>query len=157
MNLKQHTFIISQFSWVPGMSQLGCLLEILLRLQSTYQSKVPLTFGHWLLRIFFKILLTFIYFWERTHVGKGQRGRGRHKIQNRLQTPSCQHRARHRAWTLIMTWTKVRHSTNWATQAPPEFLIAGGLRCLYLKYMNPCGVSILGCYVIKSLDLNYWG
>ena len=42
-----------------------------------------------------------VYFWERDRVwvGEGQRERGRHKIQSRLQAPSCQHRVRCRAQT----------------------------------------------------------
>ena len=39
-----------------------------------------------------------VYFWERTQLERG-RERGRHRIWIRLQAPSCQHRARRRAWT----------------------------------------------------------
>ena len=43
--------------------------------------------------------LMFIYFWEtESEQGRG-RERGRHRIRSRLQAPSCQLRAWHRAWT----------------------------------------------------------
>ena len=42
-----------------------------------------------------------VYFWrrERVRAGEGQRERGKHRIQSRIQALSCQHRARHGAWT----------------------------------------------------------
>ena len=45
--------------------------------------------------------LTFIYFWdkERQSMDGGGSERGRHRIWNRLQALSCQHRARRGAWT----------------------------------------------------------
>ena len=47
------------------------------------------------------IFLTFIHYWkiETEHEQGRGRKRGRHRIQSRLQALSCQHRARHRAWT----------------------------------------------------------
>ena len=68
------------------------------------------------------IFLTFIYFWERERAHKWKRGRERrrHRIQSRLHALSCHHRARHGA---DMTWAKVGHSTNWATQAPLFWLL----------------------------------
>ena len=50
---------------------------------------------------FFKFFLTCIYFWdrERQSMNRGGSERGRHRIRNRLQAPSCQHRARRRART----------------------------------------------------------
>ena len=67
-------------------------------------------------------ILTFIYFWEinRAQVGEGQR-------ENETESE-----AGSRLWALsiqpdvgleptnyeIMTWAKVRHLTEWATQAP---------------------------------------
>ena len=45
----------------------------------------------------------FIYFWEIERVSRGGAERGRHRIQSRLQGPSCQYRAwcgarTHRVW-----------------------------------------------------------
>ena len=63
--------------------------------------------------LFFKKM--FIYFWERER-GRG-RDRGGHRIWNRLQAPSCQHRARYGARThgpwdhdLRRSWTLNRQS-----------------------------------------------
>ena len=69
-----------------------------------------------LVYFFKKFFLTFIYFFEterdRAWMGEGQRERGRHRIQNRLQALSCRHRARSRAQThrprdhdLSRSWT----------------------------------------------------
>ena len=54
----------------------------------------------------------FLYFRERERQRKSGRGRerGRHRIQSRLQAPSCQRRAWCGAWTHdreIMTWAEV--------------------------------------------------
>ena len=54
----------------------------------------------------------FIYFWERGRESKQERSRdrGRHRIQSRLQVPSCQHRARRGAWT-HQPWD---HDLSWS-------------------------------------------
>ena len=55
---------------------------------------------------------------EHKRVRGGERGR--HRIRSRLQALSCQHRAQRRGGPTnheIMTWAKIRHLTNWATQA----------------------------------------
>ena len=79
-------------------------------------------------RIFFLFFLMLIYFWERGKVrgrectsGEGTK-RGRHRIWSRLQSLSCQHRARRGTLTNyeIMTWAKVGRLTDWATQVPPQ-------------------------------------
>ena len=53
--------------------------------------------------IFFLFFLTFIYFWDRErqsmNTGGAERERERHRIQNRLQALSSQHRARRGART----------------------------------------------------------
>ena len=50
---------------------------------------------------FFLMFIYFIFETERDRAwtGEGQRERGRHRIWNRLQALSCQHRARRGAWT----------------------------------------------------------
>ena len=57
----------------------------------------------WVMHIlfFFYFFLTFIYFWdrERQSMNGGGSERGKHRIWNRLQALSCQHRARRRAQT----------------------------------------------------------
>ena len=55
---------------------------------------------HWVQRLGV-ILFFLIYFWdkERQSMSRGGAERGRHRIRSRLQAPSCQHRARRRAWT----------------------------------------------------------
>ena len=69
------------------------------------------------------LFLMFIYFWER---GKnesrgGGRERGRHRIQSRIQALNYQPNMGLEPMNHeIMTWTKVRCLTNWATQAPPQ-------------------------------------
>ena len=47
--------------------------------------------------LFFKCLL--LKERDRMCMGEGQRERGRHKIQSRVQALSCQHRAQHGSWT----------------------------------------------------------
>ena len=51
-----------------------------------------------ILLFFLIFFFTFIHFWEterdRAQAGEGQRERDTHRIQSRLQAPSCQHRAR---------------------------------------------------------------
>ena len=70
-----------------------------------------------------KFFFTFIHFLrdrETEHKWGGAEREG-DRIRSRLQVPSCQRRALHRAWTHkceIMTWAKVRCLTNWATQVP---------------------------------------
>ena len=58
---------------------------------------------------------------ERVHEQGRGRERGRHRIRSKIQALSREHRA-WRGLELtdckIMTWAKVGHSTNWATQAP---------------------------------------
>ena len=47
---------------------------------------------------------------DREWVGEGQRERGRHRIWNRLQASSCQHRAWGRVWT-HKPW---QHDLRWS-------------------------------------------
>ena len=79
----------------------------------------------------FFFFLMFIYFWEReTECKQGRsRKRGRHRIQSRLQDPSCQHRARggaktHKPWDPdLIRRVRLRCLTNWAIQAPLQINI----------------------------------
>ena len=69
--------------------------------------------------ISFLIFLMFIYLLEGAQAGERQTGRGRHRIQSRLDALSCQRRTRrgartHKPWD--MTWSKVRCLTDWVTQ-----------------------------------------
>ena len=69
-----------------------------------------------------------VYLFLRETETELERGRGRerarHRIRNRLQAPSCQHRARAGLKLTdreIMTWAEVGRLTDWATQAPLHF------------------------------------
>ena len=53
----------------------------------------------YLFDLFIYLFLTFIYFWDRDRAWTGEGQRGRHRIWNRLQALSCQHRARRGAQT----------------------------------------------------------
>ena len=96
-----------------------------------------------------KILLTFIYFWdrERQSMNGGGSERGRHRIWNRHQALSCQHVGLELTDHEIITWAKVRHSTNWATQVPWLPLILKMFLKLqeYLKEMS----TSFGIYSLK--------
>ena len=70
---------------------------------------------HWLFcNDFFFIFLTFIYFWdrERQSMNGGGSKRGRHRIWNRLQALSCQHRVQrgartHRPRDHDLSWSRM--------------------------------------------------
>ena len=71
--------------------------------------------------LFFLIFLMLIYFWETEHKQGRGRERGRHRIQGRIQALSVSTEpdaglelTNHE----IMTWAKVEHLTDWATQEP---------------------------------------
>ena len=70
----------------------------------------------------------FIYFWVRQSQNASGLGAEREETQNRKQAPvselSAQSPARGSTSQSceVMTWAEVRHSTDWATQAPPERL-----------------------------------
>ena len=99
-------------------AEVGCLTD--------WATQAPL--GETILFYFLfkkKIFLTFIYFWdrERQSMNEGGSERGRHRIWNRLQALSCQHRARAGLELTdreIMTWAEVGRSTDWATQSAPD-------------------------------------
>ena len=109
------TFVISKGIW-EGEEEYVCFVwHIELEVNYKILNYYIFIFHLWLIRMlayvamlhtlffFIKIFLMFIYFWERERdriwVGKGQKGRGRHRVWNRLQALSCQHRARRGAQT----------------------------------------------------------
>ena len=73
--------------------------------------------------VWFFFFFKFIYlFWERQteQVGKRQRERGRERIPSRLHTTSAEPYVGLKLTNREMvTWAKVRHLTDWATQVPP--------------------------------------
>ena len=71
---------------------------------------------------FFFFFLSLLFISEREREGRGrEREKEGDRIQRRLQALSHQHRARRGLEPTnheIMTWAKVRCSTDWVTQAP---------------------------------------
>ena len=101
-------------------------------------------------RCFFFFFLSLFILRERALTHKQGRGRETDRIPSRLGTASSEPHAglEPTNWE-IMTWTKVGHSTDWATQAPPGALFLGAgregrkdgrgvlaLRCLVLVVWN---------------------
>ena len=85
---------------------------------------------------FLKIFSMFILGRERETEHEQGRGRERRspRIWSRLQAPSCQPKAWHRAWTQEpwdhdLSWSQ--SATNWATQVPPTYFF---ISCSILWY-----------------------
>ena len=106
------------------------------------------------------LFLMFIHFWERETECKWERGRerGRHRIESRLQAPSCQHRPWHRAQTHERRHhdrSEVGHLTDWATRCPCIFFFMKGFSIPVLvfiatitDYQKTSGLKQHKCIVI---------
>ena len=85
-----------------------------------------------------------VYFWERdtqsTSRGGAERERGGHRIWSRFQALSCHPRAWGGLELMnheIVTWVKVRHLTDWATQAPFHFYIKKKKKKMWIPLEKP--------------------
>ena len=132
-------------------------------------SKKGLIYEHIYTYQFFKKNLTFIFFEAETECEQGRgrkRERGTHRIPNRLQALSCQHRAWHRAqahepWD--RDWAKVGRLTNWATRRhtyTSQFLKIHKRNLIYKCQINQTKICILPKMTIWAnsyiLACQYW-
>ena len=68
---------------------------------------------------------------DREQAGEGQRERGRHRIQSRLQAPSCQHRARCRARTHEPRDCDLSQSRTFNRLSHSGALVFSPFKCLF--------------------------
>ena len=84
-----------------------------------------------------------VYFWEREREAECERTRswerGRHRIQSRLQAPSCQHRAQrgartHEPWDHDLSWSQLLNRLS--HPGTPELCSLNGWAVWYVNYIS---------------------
>ena len=118
-----------------------------------------------LLQTFFKCL--FFLFERDTEYKQGRgRERRRHRIQSRLQAPSCQHRARHGAgthdlWDHDLSWSQM---LNWLNHPggpayvifEKELYVLSGDHVTNASRRETSGLALQGCENRGTAGCSHW-